>query len=265
MGDGAAFDSLLREFKSNSTPAQQALEKTISAVVNDTWEDYKKNGAKTITDQFISVENWKIGFGTGIGPLRRKAALKIGLDVDLEREGFLEQDPKNGQLTYDSAVQTLLEDVRQAFSSDGEEFIGRFLDEVDGLMTVSNKNGPPTAVSDLMEEMLKPAEEGGNGVCVKDGTKCSEDAENRDGKKKCKIYLTSVKCMEELATLKSKLTQLKFEDDFDHPCLNQALPKDSLEVWMTGPARYQLKSFFRVALARLTTEKDAAKGKLGWR
>ena len=61
--------------------------------------------------------------------------------------------------------------------------------------------------------------------------------------------------------MKKKLTQLKFEDDFDHACLNQALPRDQLEVWITGPAKYQLAANFKTALARITTEKDSAKGK----
>ena len=75
------------------------------------------------------------------------------------------------------------------------------------------------------------------------------------------IYLTTVKEKSSLGTLTAKTTQIKFEDDFDHPILNQALPRDKIEVWLTGPCFEGLEASFKVAAASMVIEKEAPKGK----
>lgn len=100
--------------------------------MNDTWAKFKHEGAVPVTDEFISVENWKINMG-GLG---RPPKLDVTVDVDLEKEGFVEAG--SSDKLYNDRTLELVAQMSQLFSSKGKTFLDRYLNELNGLMQVSS-------------------------------------------------------------------------------------------------------------------------------
>eukprot|EP00392_Amoebophrya_sp_AT5.2_P010485 g10547.t1 len=225
--------SLLSKLKENPTPGQQAMERTITALTNAQWEHTKPFGGQPITDQFVSIEKWKVNPGNPFS----EAKILVTVDVDLDKSGFTEQgNDENG--VYDEQTKNLCAHVLRAFEEKGKGFLTAFLRDLSELMG-DNITAEEKAAFASEEEVFV-------------------DTKNA---KQFAVYLDSVKEKSSLGKLKKRLTQIKFEDDFDHPCLNQAMGRDTLEVWICGPCYNGTEANFKFATASITCEKDAARSK----
>jgi hypothetical protein len=246
-GEGSAFLAFLKDLKETPTPPQQAMERCVTSAVNEYWEKTKDRGGSLITDEFISIDTWKVHFGS----LRVKPHIAISVDVDLERDGFIESNPGGGEKEYNRSTEELLSEIEAMFASSGngngakEGFLKRYLKEVNELMQFKPVGGGDRVPMDgeYQRDLL------GSG-------KLGIDTSMPGG-----VYLDAVKVIESLGQLQTKMTQIKFEDDFDHRCLEQALPRDTLEVWMAGPCYDGLSCSFKLATATMKCEKDPPRGK----
>ncbi|CAD7970329.1 unnamed protein product [Amoebophrya sp. A120] len=231
VGSSYYARSVLAKLKENPTPGQQAMERTVTGLCNAMWEKTKELGGQPITDQFVSIEKWKVVPGNPFA----EARLQVSVDVDLDKSGFVEQGTEDG---YDLKTKELVDHCAKAFQDNGKGFLTLFLRDLAELMGSAMTQEENTAFATITETFIP--------------TK---------GKPAAKCYLDSIKEKSKLGTLKKKLTQIKFEDDFDHPCLNQAVGKDTLEVWICGPCYNGVEANFKVATASITCEKDAARTK----
>ncbi|CAD7938047.1 unnamed protein product, partial [Amoebophrya sp. A25] len=110
-GDSYYVKSLLAKLKDNPTPGQQAIERTVTGLMNELWETTRALGGQPITDQFVSIEKWKISPGNFFSG----AKLSVVVDVDLDKSGFVEQGT---EAQYDQKTKDLVAHVSKAFAED---------------------------------------------------------------------------------------------------------------------------------------------------